>query len=317
MTPINEETTPAALVGDGLGHAPEPHQRLLDDTDVDIINRAQGEVQPFSQIKKRPSTTSTGNVTGYGVEIRDPSAENGWRVCGQVGPNYLLVDNREVVEVAEEIVRASPFAQQPRKVFFDGKRLIYSTVLPQESVEGPRGDELTVGLQFRNSYNGSMRFRASLYVERLICNNGMTSTEHFASHTFRHTVGNEGWQGEVEEAMGVLRSAPDRLEHFANDLCLLDDTSIELQDVLALRRQAEGFGALPVSRFGEVMDALTNELVAGNGSGQPREESPATAYNVLNGATQVLWHRNRSVKDLEYNEGVVGQLLDYSREHRN
>lgn len=308
MTPINEETTPAALVGDGLGHAPDPHQRLLDDTDVDIINRAQGEVQPFSQIKKRPSTTSTGNVTGYGVEIRDPSAENGWRVCGQVGPNYLLVDNREVVEVAEEIVRASPFAQQPRKVFFDGKRLIYSTVLPQESVEGPRGDELTVGLQFRNSYNGSMRFRASLYVERLICNNGMTSTEHFASHTFRHTVGNEGWQGEVEEAMSVLRSAPDRLDHFVSDLYALEDTGVDNADLMELRSDSGGLGNLPVSRFGEVYDALIDQGAA---------TRQCTAYDVLNAATNVLWHRDRSVKDLEYNEGVVGQLLDYSREHRN
>ena len=65
------------------------------------------------------------------------------------------------------------------------------------------------------------------------------------------------------------------------------------------------------------MAALPSGLVSGNGSGQPREDSPATAYDVLNGATQVLWHRNRSVKDLEYNEGVVDQLLDYSREHRN
>lgn len=312
-----EQTPPAAqptdnphsLVGETDPYADaEPHARVMADTDVEVVNRASGDVQPFSKIKKRPSKTSTGNITGYGIELYDPSHQNDWRPTGNVSQSYMLVDNREVLEVAERIIQESPFAQHPRKVFFDGKRFVYSVVFPNHTVEGPQGDDVTFGLQFRNSYNGSMKFRAELYAERVVCENGMTSKDHFAQHTFKHTIGNERWDQEVEEAMSVLRSAPERLEHFVSDLMMLDDTTITNRDLMELRSDTGGLGNLPVSRFGEVYDALIDQGAAA------RE---CTGYDVLNAATRVLWHRDRSTKDLEYNEGVVSQLLDYANEHRN
>jgi hypothetical protein len=307
LPPPTEEDNNHSLVGEEDPYT-EPHQQLMADTDVEVVNRASGDIQPFSKIKKRESTTSTGNLTGYGVELHDPSHENDWRPTGTVGRNYLLVDNREVVDVAEHIIQESPFAQTPRKVFFDGKRFVYSLVFPNQEIEGPRGDDVTFGLQFRNSYNGSMKFRAELYAERLVCENGMTSKDHFAQHTFKHTVGNEGWDEEVEEAMSVLHSAPDRLDHFVSDLYALNDTTVTNTDLMELRSGSDGLGNLPVSRFGEVYDALIDQ-----GAGA-RE---CTAYDVLNAATNVLWHRDRSVKDLEYNEGVVDQLTDYAHQHQN
>jgi hypothetical protein len=301
-----QEDNNHSLVGETNPYT-EPHERLMADTDVEVVNRASGDIQPFSKIEKRASTTSTGNITGYGVEIYDPSHENDWRGAGNVGRNYLLVDNREVVEVAQRIIEASPFAQAPRKVFFDGKRFVYSLIFPSQDIEGPRGDDVTFGLQFRNSYNGSMKFRAELYAERLVCENGMTSKDHFAQHTFRHTLGNERWDEEVEEAMSVLRTAPDRLDHFVSDLYALENTEITNEDVMSLRSGSNGLGKLPVSRFGEVYDQLIEET----------EARRATAYDVLNAATNVLWHRDRSVKDLEYNEGVVNQLTNYAHAHQN
>jgi len=286
----------------------EPHERLMADTDVEVVNRASGDIQPFSNIKKRESSTSTGNVTGYGIELFDPSHENDWRPVGDVSESYLLVDNREVARVAQRIIEESPFASAPRKVFFDGTRFVYSLVFPSQDIEGPRGDDVTFGLQFRNSYNGSMKFRAELYAERLVCENGMTSKDHFAQHTFRHTLGNERWDEEVEEAMSILHTAPDRLDHFVSDLYALEDTSVDNADLMELRSDSGGLGTLPVSRFGEVYDALIDQGAA---------TRDCTAYDVLNAATSVLWHRNRSVKDLEYNEGVVGQLTNYAHAHQN
>lgn len=306
LPPTEQDENNHSLVGEEDPYT-EPHQRLMADTDVEVINRASGEITPFSEIRKQAATTSAKNIIGYGIEIRDPEHDNGWRPAGNVSQEYMVVDNREVVETAERIVQESPFAKTPRKIFFDGKRFVYSFVFPNQDIEGPRGESITFGLQFRNSYNGSMAFRGELYAERQVCVNGMVSTEHFADHTFKHTHGNEGWQEELEEAMSVLHTAPDRLEHFVSDLYALEDTSIESEDLMYLRHGDSGLGNLPVSRFGEVYDELVDET----------NMTQASGYDLLNAATSVLWHRDRSVTDLEYNQEVVDQLTDYAHEYQN
>jgi hypothetical protein len=288
--------------------------------DVEVINRGPGQTQPFGTIEKNESRTDRGSLTGYGIELYDPDAEDDgptddpYRSVGNVSKNYLLVPNEEAVETAHDIIQASGLAHTPQKIFFDGKRFVYNTIFPELSAEGPLGDEMTVGLQVRNSYNGSMRFQAQLYAERLVCSNGMVSQKHFASHQFAHTKQNSGWTDEMEEAMSVLDQARPTLESFVEATQHLAQTTVDERELMALRAEDRGLGALPVSRFGEVFDQLTEETRSAEA------ESGflgATGYDVLNAATNVLWHRNKSVTDLDYNEAVVDQLLDYAREHQN
>jgi len=292
----------------------DPTVHLRENENVNIINRAPGDAGPFSAIEKNESTTPRGSLTGYGIEIRDPSFEaekpyqdDGWRYVGEVGKNYLLVKNEEAVQVVHDIIERSPFGHQPQKVFFDGKRFVYNTVFPNQYVEGPRENDVTLGLQVRNSYNGSMRFQASLFAQRVICENGMTSTTHFSSHRFQHRQGNDGWKEDIERALFVLEGANDQLANFVGRLYDLNRMDITHEDLASLRRQDTGLGALPNSRFTEVYDRLVTDEAPQHPSG----------YDVLNAATNVLWHRDKSVTDLDYNTSVVDQLTEYAREHRN
>jgi len=315
------ETTPIAPVGD---HKParDPHEQLLTEElgDDRIINRGPGATRPFAPIEKNESTTARGNLTGYGIELYDPEAtEEGptdkpYRLVGEVGRDYLLVTNEEAVSTVHDIIQTAGLAHQPRKVFFDGKRLVYNTVFPELSAEGPRGDDMTVGVQLRNSYNGSMRFQASLYAERLVCSNGMVSQKHFASHQFTHTKQNSGWDREMEEALSVLDQARPTLEMFIEATQQLEYVDVSEQDLMHLRSEDRGLGELPVSRFGEVFDQLTEETRSAEAQSG---FLGVTGYDVLNAATNVLWHRDRSVTDLDYNEAVVDQLLAFGRRHVN
>jgi len=291
----------------------DPTTYLHEKEDVEIINRAPGQAGPFSPIEKNEARTPRGNLTGYGIEIRDPDFEathehqaDGWRFVGQVGKNYLLVTNEEAVRVVHDIIERSPFAHTPSKVFFDGKRFVYNTVFPDQRIEGPDESDITLGLQVRNSYNGSMRFQASLYAERLICSNGMTSTTHFSSHQFQHRQNNRGWTQDVEDALAVLEQANDQLTNFVGHLYTLSRMDITHEDLASLRRQDDGLGALPNTRFAEVYDRLITDEAPQHPSG----------YDVLNAATNVLWHRDKSVTDLDYNQEVVDQLVDFA-EHRH
>jgi len=138
-------------------------EELMLNEEVTTVNRGPGSTAPFNDIEKNEARTARGNLTGYGIEIYDPDAtadgptDDPYRFVGKVSKEYLLVPNEEAVETAHDVIAASELAHTPRKVFFDGKRFIYNTVFPELSAEGPRGDEMTIGLQVRNSYDGSMR----------------------------------------------------------------------------------------------------------------------------------------------------------------
>jgi hypothetical protein len=296
-----------SLVGETNPYT-EPHEQLKVDDTVEIINRGPGGTRPFGDIEKNPSTTARGNLTGYGIELYDPEAEDNYRYIDRVSAEYMTVSNAEAVDlVHDEVLAESPFTVEPTKIYFDGKRFVYNMRFPHQDIEGPRGDIHTVGLQVRNSYNGAMRFQASLFAERLVCENGMTSTDHFSSHSFEHRTGNEEWEQELEQALSVLQHAPDQLERFVSGLYELEQLNITSAEMQQLRSHSTGLGELPVSRFGEVYDSLIGET----------QVTQPTGYDLMNAATRVLWHRDKSARDLHYNESVVEQLMDYANRNRN
>jgi hypothetical protein len=142
----------------------------------------------------------------------------------------------------------------------------------------------------------------------------MVSQKHFASHQFTHTKQNSGWTDEMEEALDVLDQAQPTLESFIEATQQLEHVEISEQDLMHLRSDDRGLGELPVSRFGEVFDQLTEEARSAEAQGGVLN---ITGYDVLNAATNVLWHRDKSTADLDYNEAVVNQLLGYAQEHTN
>lgn len=285
--------------------------RFAQDEDVEIVDRSKGVVGPFSEIHKSPSFTNAGNLTGYAIEMTDPDHENGRRPVGTVSPNYLLVPNTKVVEVADSIIRQSPFQDVPRKVFFDGKRFQYSILFKdfdEEIQPGNHsrytGDKIGAGLMFENSYDGSRSFRARLFAMRLACVNGLITRQYFAQHIFKHELGNEGWEDDVTKALSVVKNAPDSLAAFTRQLSTMADTRLTQDNLEELRTSDDLLGGLPVSRWGQIMD----EYLSNN---------ERSAFGLLNASTQVLWHRNKSVQDTNYVESVTDALLDYVQEHRN
>jgi len=272
------------------------YQDLMQSAEVEIIDRSSGEITPFSDIEKHPSHTVTGNLTGFGVEIRDRTHENGWRPVATVSSRYLLVNNRDVVDIAERIIDGTGFGRLPRKIFFDGRRFVYSIVFPDVQEYVDDDDIITLGVQFRNSYDGSMKFRAEMYAERKVCTNGMTSRDRFAGHTFEHTIGNENWKDDLQRAMSVLNSGPERLEGFVHQLRQAAQTPLPYSALRALR--SGGLQGLPVSRWGSIVDNFLNR-------------QSETAYGLLNSTSQVLWHRDRSVQDLSYNTTCTDAILNF------
>lgn len=276
------------------------------------------EPHPLAPIRKEPSSTRSGNVTGYGIEIYDDSAdedETPWDLVGSVSKEYLLVPNGKVVESAQRIAKNSPFDFVPRKLFWDGKRMVLSIVTEDEAATkdvADVGDTIALGMMFENSYNGSTSYRASIFAERLICGNGMVSTKRFATYKFRHTISDgEDWEKEQERVLSVLQGGAASLKNVVRGLSLLQGTGdLGMTDLQRIRQEA--IPNLAVTRWGQILD----EFLGGEESSEEGGTN-LTGYGLMNAATRKLWHRDRSISDYNNNQYVVDGLLDYAFNNLN
>ena len=258
-------------------------------------------LDPYAPIEKAPLFARDAMKSrGYSVRLADPDAPVGWREVGVVSPSYLLVPNAEVREMAADVAEASGVPWAEDRVFFDGRRFAYGLVADPETVyaEVTVGDVLGIGLLFENSYDGSRRLGASLYVHRLACANGMLAPTRLARIRFKHSRGSASWRSEVASTLAVLGAAPERLSQFASLCGRLARHRLGTPELAAIREQA--LAGLPVSLWGRVVDRY---LAA---------EEP-TGWGLLNAATAVCWHAERpTVADFTHNETATSGLLHYA-----
>ena len=258
-------------------------------------------LNPYAAIEKTPLyARDSMKSRGYSVRLSDPDEPVGWREVGVVSPSYLLVSNAEVRDMAEDVAVASGICWAEDRVFFDGRRFAYGLVADPETIyaEVSVGDVLGLGLLFENSYDGSKRLGASLYVNRLVCANGMLAPTRLARIRFKHSRGSASWRREVSSALAVLGAAPERLAQFAALCGRLARHRLGTPELAAIRRDA--LSALPVTLWGRVVDRYL------------AEEEP-TGWGLLNAATAVLWHAERpTVADFGHNETATSGLLHYA-----
>ena len=173
---------------------------------VEVINRTKSGISPFAPIVKTPNyAENSGNLTGYSVEIRDDSADTGYRHMGNVSEKYLLLPNSEVRALGLEIAEASGLPYRESRVFFDGGRFAHIVDFGEEvahdvSVDGTP-DPVGLSLVMRSSYDQSWRFEAALMGKRFLCDNGLFSGEFFQRVSFKHTTGDadEDWREVVRQ----------------------------------------------------------------------------------------------------------------------
>ena len=216
---------------------------------------------------------------GYTVRIADPDEESGWRECGVVSGDYLLIPNARVRDLAGEIAHRSGLPFEEDRTFFDGKRYFLGlTAKEAQTVEVKPGDVLGLSLGFWNSYDGSRAFSAGVYLTRLVCSNGMVAKSLFKEVRFRHGPGASEWESEVERTLGALRHAEGGIARFAMAARSLASMRMSSSRLREIRRDV--LPNMPVTLWGKVVDRyLLEEELSG--------------WGLLNAATAVTWHADR------------------------
>ena len=276
---------------------------------VEVINRTKSGISPFAPIVKTPNyAENSGNLTGYSVEIRDDSADTGYRHMGNVSEKYLLLPNSEVRALGLEIAEASGLPYRESRVFFDGGRFAHIVDFGEEvahdvSVDGTP-DPVGLSLVMRSSYDQSWRFEAALMGKRFLCDNGLLSGEFFQRVSFKHTTGDaeEDWREVVRKGLGLVHRAPHDLARFTRSLRTL--RRAQMSD----KRLREAWALFP-----QLGDSIVGKVMR-----RYAEHEEATMYGLLQAGTNVFWHNPKlTAADWAHNEAFVTGLCEYANERLN
>lgn len=259
-------------------------------------------LNPYAEIEKVPLYAPDNMKSrGYSVRLEDDDAESGWKEVGLVGQDYLLVPNRQVREMALEIAGQTGFEWNETKTFFDGKRFVYALAAEEAlQAEVAVGDIVGLGMMFENSYDGSRKLGASLYVHRLACSNGMLIPQHFARVRFKHELASAHWEDDARRALSMVSGAGENLQRFADAARNLEATPLGSEALRMIR--GELVPQLPITLWGKTVDRyLLHEDLTG--------------WGLLNAGTNVLWHAEKTtMSDFSHNEYLTTQLIEHAHQ---
>ena len=263
---------------------------------------------PYAEIRKVPLDYNGIQSSAYSVQYQESLDK--WNEVGVVGANYMLLPNKEVKDAAEQVANASTINFNHDKTFFDGRRFVYS--LKSDKVIGNinKGDDLALGMQFWNSYDGSKSFGFSMMLYRLICTNGMMSKMFFSNFRFKHEPNSEGWEenlNNVIESIDDVANSPGagNMSTFLTSLRALNELDINTAVLGKLRHRY--LSDIPVGIWGTIIDQFT---LPKNADFDPTTGvNGNTGWGLLNAATDVLWHKEKpTVATYNQNAAIVDGL---------
>ena len=261
-------------------------------------------MNPYSPIRKVPLDYQgiQSNAFSVQMEREDKEGIRKYKEVGTVSNNYLLVPNTEVIDMAVQIADQSGINFTEDKTFFDGKRYITSYIAKDDSIdEVAVGDDVSIGFQMWNSYDGStsLGFRMMLY--RLVCLNGMTSKINLSRYRFRHNPTSENWEEEIENVAHSLKSASrgdnNSVHTMINRFKSLNESSIDMFSLEKIRK--EYINDIPTQLWGSVMDRFL-------------DKENRTGWDFLNASTDELWHKKKpTIASFNHNATIVDGLCNW------
>jgi len=257
-------------------------------------------MNPYLPIRKVPLDYNGIGSSAYAVQMQHPTNTiPEWKEAGVVGSSYMLLPNEEVKNAAHQVAEECKIDFVHDKTFFNGRNFVYSMRSQHVAGEIKAGDDVALGMQFWNSYDGSKAFGFAMMLYRLVCTNGMMSKDHFNTYRFKHEPKSEDWSDNLEQVVtniNNLASGTYQLDDFINNLRLLYKTAITM-DVLGDIRHNH-LQEIPVSIWGQIVDRFTRTSVEDH-----------SGWDLLNASTDLLWHKeNPTVTTYGQNAAIVDGL---------
>ena len=265
-------------------------------------------MNPYLPIRKVPLDYDGIQSSAFAVQMQhegDTEKMPEWKEAGVVGHNYLLVDNDSVRKAAHQVAEECKIEFIHDKTFFNGRNFVYSMRSDHVAGEVKEGDDVALGMQFWNSYDGSKAFGFAMMLYRLICTNGMMSREHFNTYRFKHQPSNENWEESLEQVVtniNNLTRGSNGLDSLINSFRRLNKSHITTEELGRIRHNH--LQEIPVSIWGQIIDRFTSPDQTGT-----EDTNTFTGWQLLNAGTDLLWHKeNPTVTTYSQNAAIVDGL---------
>jgi len=172
-------------------------------------------------------------------------------IISVVSDKYEVVSNKAVVDTLEKYLKETDvkFKRVSEKLNRTGSRFTARYILPEYSIEcgthetsyGEVPDNIQLGIDLHNSYDGSSTWGFSIFGYRLVCLNGLRVPEEMHSFKTRHFV------EESEMVDNLILSIQTAISIFQNDVKKSFD-SIKKMD-FEKAKAAELFKALELGKL--------------------------------------------------------------------
>ena len=256
-------------------------------------------MNPYLPIRKVPLDYNGISSSAYAVQMQHSATEDTpgseWKEAGVVGHSYLLVDNDSVRKAANQVAEECNFTFAHDKTFFNGRSYAYSMRSDHVAGEVAQNDDVALGMQFWNSYDGSKSFGFAMMLYRLICTNGMMSKDHFNTYRFKHQPSSGDWHESLEQVVkniNNLSNGSANLDEFLKNLRALNDLNVTTDELGRLRHNY--LKDVPVQLWGNVVDRYTD----------PHNHINHNGWTLLNTATDLLWHKEKPTIS-SYNQNTI------------
>ena len=260
-------------------------------------------MNPYLPIRKVPLNYDGIHSSAYAVQMQhtdvDKVGGHEWKEAGVVGHSYMLLPNEEVKNAAHQVAEECKIDFVHDKTFFNGRNFVYSMKSQHVAGEVKAGDDVALGMQFWNSYDGSKAFGFAMMLYRLICTNGMMSKDHFNTYRFKHEPKSEDWGDSLEQVVT-------NINNLVNGTYQLDDLIKNLRKLSTLEVTMDVLGdvrhnhlqEIPVSIWGQIVDRFTHT-----------SKEDYSGWNLLNAGTDLLWHKeNPTITTYGQNATIVDGL---------
>ena len=266
-------------------------------------------MNPYLPIRKVPLDYNGISSSAFAVQMQHEPGKNTpnseWKEVGVVGHNYLLVDNDSVKKAAHQVAEECKINFVHDKTFFNGRNFVYSMKSDHVSGEVRAGDDVALGMQFWNSYDGSKAFGFAMMLYRLICTNGMMSKDHFSTYRFKHQPSNENWEESLEEVVTNINNlvrGTNGLDSLIHSFRKLSKSYVTTEELGRIRHNH--LQEIPVSIWGQIVDRFTNPNQVGT-----EDTNTFTGWQLLNASTDLLWHKEKpTMTSYSQNQMIVDGL---------
>ena len=266
-------------------------------------------MNPYLPIRKVPLDYNGISSSAFAVQMQhegDTDKIPEWKEAGVVGHNYLLIDNDGVRKAANQVAEECNLTFTHDKTFFNGRSYAYSMRSDHVCGEVAQNDDVALGMQFWNSYDGSKAFGFAMMLYRLVCTNGMMSKDYFNTYRFKHEPKSENWEENLEQVVtniNNLSNGSNSLDKLLSNLRNLNNLYVTIEELGNIRHNH--LKDVPVQLWGNIVDRFTNP----NNHNSGDVETDHTGWQLLNTATDILWHKEKpTVASYGQNATIVDGL---------